>query len=67
MKMKTQKQVRFLLSKWSPLKNAQKNILKNELTTGQVKVKPPVIKQAKPVKVKMPKVSVKTPRRMRVK
>jgi len=38
-KTKSRKQVRFLLSKVSPLQNKQKAKLKKELKTGKVKVR----------------------------
>ena len=39
MKTKTAKQTRYLLSKVSPLKPAQKEKLKKELHSGKVKIK----------------------------
>jgi hypothetical protein len=37
--VKSQKQVRYLLSKASPLTSTQKNTLKNELHSGKVRIK----------------------------
>jgi len=39
MKSKSKKQVRYLLSKGSPLSSTQQNKLKKELHSGTVKVK----------------------------